>query len=169
MSTLGVTTNQSVEAWVCFLLPTMAILLFFVKLCLCTRTYWGIFLTYLALVPHLSLAVIFEPLTPNLSTHTLGISKWALNQRWHLSDETKAEPAIESSLDRHIFLYFNIHIWKIRRIELFQDSVVQHFKYGRRIKRGIMNIWTFCEGKIARYGFQFLRFRYRHWMHVDLG
>ena len=32
-----------------------------------------------------------------------------------------------------------------------------------------MNIWTFCEGKIARYGFQFLRFRYRHWMHVDLG
>ena len=48
MSTLGVTTNQSVGAWVCFLLPTMAILLFFVKLCLCTRTYWGIFLTYLA-------------------------------------------------------------------------------------------------------------------------
>ena len=39
MSTLGVTTNQSVGAWVCFLLPTMAILLFFVKLCLCTRTY----------------------------------------------------------------------------------------------------------------------------------
>jgi len=46
--TLGVITNQSVGDWVCVVLVMVVMVLFYVKLCPCTRTHWGIFLSYLA-------------------------------------------------------------------------------------------------------------------------
>ena len=46
--TLGVITNQSVGAWVCVVLVMVVMVLFFVKLCPCTRMHWGIFLSYLS-------------------------------------------------------------------------------------------------------------------------
>lgn len=46
--TVGVITNQSVGAWVCVVLVMVLMILFFVKLCPCTRMHWGIFLSYLA-------------------------------------------------------------------------------------------------------------------------